>query len=73
MRTFGTGSAAHRRSGWLPSMISDASVMEIPNDFRELLELFNVHKVEYLVVGGYALAFHHASRITPVRPLSPGF
>ena len=47
--------------------------MEIPNDFRELLELFNVHKVEYLVVGGYALAFHSNSRITPVTLLLPGF
>jgi len=38
--------------------------MEIPNDFRELLELFNKHKVEYLIVGGYALAFHGAPRVT---------
>jgi len=30
--------------------------MEIQKDFKELLELFNAHKVEYLVVGGYALA-----------------
>ena len=44
--------------------------MEIPNDFRELLELFNVHKVDYLVVRGYALAFCRTSRIAPVRPLS---
>jgi len=49
--------------------------MEIPNDFRELLELFNAHKVEYLVVGGYALAFHGAPRVTGdidlfVRPAS---
>ncbi|MHC4517134.1 MAG: hypothetical protein ACYTAS_00970 [Planctomycetota bacterium] len=56
-------------------MTSDASVMEIPNDFRELLELFNAHKVEYLVVGGYALAFHGAPRVTGdmdlfVRPTS---
>jgi len=29
--------------------------MEIHNDFKELLELFNAHKVEYLIVGGYAL------------------
>lgn len=41
-------------------MPSDASIMEIPNDFKELLELFNKHKVEYLIVGGYALAFHGA-------------
>lgn len=33
-------------------MSSDASSMDIPNDFRELLELFNKHKVEYLIVGG---------------------
>jgi len=38
--------------------------MEIHNDFKELLELFNKHKVEYLVVGGYALAFHGAPRST---------
>jgi hypothetical protein len=33
-------------------------------DFKELLELLNAHKVEYLVVGGYALAFHGAPRFT---------
>jgi hypothetical protein len=38
--------------------------MEIHTDFKELLELFNKHKVEYLVVGGYALAFHGAPRFT---------
>jgi len=38
--------------------------MEIPKDFKELLELFNAHKVEYLIVGGYALAFHGAPRFT---------
>lgn len=38
--------------------------MEIQSDFRDLLELFNKHKVEYLIVGGYALAFHGAPRYT---------
>ena len=38
--------------------------MELKNDFRELLELFNKHGVEYLIVGGYALAFHGAPRYT---------
>ena len=33
-------------------------------DFRELLALFNVRHVEYLIVGGYALAFHGAPRFT---------
>ncbi len=45
-------------------MNSDASGMEIRTDFKELLELFNKHKVEYLIVGGYALAFHGAPRVT---------
>ncbi|OEU62063.1 MAG: hypothetical protein BBJ57_00190 [Desulfobacterales bacterium PC51MH44] len=38
--------------------------MEIQQDFKELLELFNAHKVEYIIVGGYALAFHGAPRYT---------
>ena len=38
--------------------------MEVQQDFKELLKFFNAHKVEYLVVGGYALAFHGAPRYT---------
>jgi hypothetical protein len=38
--------------------------MEIQPDFRDLLELFNSHKVKYIIVGGYALAFHGAPRYT---------
>lgn len=38
--------------------------MELNKDFRELLELLNARGVEYLVVGGYALAFHGAPRFT---------
>ncbi len=38
--------------------------MDIHNDFKKLLELFNAHNVEYLIVGGYALAFHGAPRFT---------
>lgn len=38
--------------------------MEVQPDFRELLALFNAHKVEYIIVGGYALAFHGAPRFT---------
>ena len=37
---------------------------KIPQDFKELLELLNSHKVEYLVVGSYALAFYGAPRFT---------
>lgn len=38
--------------------------MEIQQDFRDLLALFDKHAVEYLIVGGYALAFHGAPRFT---------
>jgi predicted nucleotidyltransferase len=38
--------------------------MEIERDFKELLVLLNSHNVEYIVVGGYALAFHGAPRFT---------
>lgn len=38
--------------------------MEVQKDFRDLLALFNAHKIEYLIVGGYALAFHGAPRFT---------
>lgn len=38
--------------------------MEISTDFKELFALFGEHGVEYLVVGGYALAFHGAPRST---------
>lgn len=38
--------------------------MEAQPDFRDLLELFNAHKVECVIVGGYALAFHGAPRYT---------
>ena len=38
--------------------------MEIQKDFKEFFALFNAHKVEYVVVGGYALAFHGAPRYT---------
>jgi len=38
--------------------------MEIQSDFKELLESFNRNSVEYVIVGGYALAFHGAPRYT---------
>src|SRR3990170_1891640 len=38
--------------------------MEIPLDFRELLEEFAREGVEYLLVGGYAVAFHARPRAT---------
>ena len=38
--------------------------MTIPRDFREWFALLNSHRVEYAVVGGYAVAFHGAPRFT---------
>ena len=38
--------------------------MEVQEDFREFLELLNAHKVQFIIVGGYALAFHGAPRFT---------
>jgi len=38
--------------------------MEVKEDYRELLALLNAHEVDYVVVGGYALAFHGAPRFT---------
>lgn len=33
-------------------------------DFEELLSLFNKHKVEYCIVGAFAVAFHSVPRYT---------
>jgi hypothetical protein len=36
----------------------------LSRDFSEFIELLNEHKVRYLVVGGYAVAFHGYPRYT---------
>jgi hypothetical protein len=38
--------------------------MELQKDFKELLELLNARGVEYLIVGGYAMALHGKPRYT---------
>jgi hypothetical protein len=38
--------------------------MELQKDFAELCSLFNAKGVEFLIVGGYAVAFHGAPRFT---------
>ncbi len=38
--------------------------MRLPDDFSEFLRLLDAHDVEYLVVGGYAVAFHGYPRTT---------
>ena len=38
--------------------------MVISQDFNEFIALLNKHKVRYLIVGGYAVAFHGHPRYT---------
>jgi hypothetical protein len=38
--------------------------MEVQSDFRDLLESFAGHGVDYVIVGAYALAFHGVPRST---------
>ncbi len=38
--------------------------MELSQDFKEFIKLLNDHSVEYLVVGGYAVAIHGFPRTT---------
>lgn len=38
--------------------------MVLNPDFKEFLQLLNAHEVRYLIVGGYAVAFHGHPRYT---------
>lgn len=38
--------------------------MKIQNDFKEFIASLNKHNVRYLIVGGYAFAFHAEPRFT---------
>jgi hypothetical protein len=38
--------------------------LKVQQDFKELLESLNARKVDYLIIGAYALAFHGAPRYT---------
>lgn len=33
------------------------TTIPLPPDFKEFLKLLNEHKVEYLLIGGYAIAY----------------
>ena len=39
-------------------------VIELPQDFSEFLKLLNIQRVEYLLVGGFAVGFHGYPRAT---------
>lgn len=38
--------------------------IRLPADFRDFLRLLNLHRVEYLLIGGYAVCFHGYYRNT---------
>lgn len=38
--------------------------ISLPGDFKEFLKLLNEYRVEYLLIGGYAVAYHGYPRAT---------
>ena len=40
------------------------AMIQLPPDFKEFLKLLNKHKVEYLLVGGYAVGYYGYPRAT---------
>lgn len=38
--------------------------MKLQVDLREFVELLNSHRIDYLVIGGYAVAYHGYPRFT---------
>ena len=39
-------------------------MIQLPSDFKEFLKLLNSHRVEYLLIGGYAVGYHGYPRAT---------
>ncbi|MBI3326155.1 MAG: hypothetical protein HYZ81_05585 [Nitrospinae bacterium] len=40
------------------------ATVNLPPDFKEFLKLLSAHQVEYLLIGGYAVAYHGYPRAT---------
>lgn len=40
------------------------ATINLPPDFKDFLKLLNAHQVEYLLIGGYAVAYHGYPRAT---------
>jgi len=40
------------------------ATVNLPPDFKEFLKLLNARQVEYLLIGGYAVAYHGYPRAT---------
>jgi len=60
------GSPARRRNGFGMWKLFAESIMdiELPLDFKEFLRLLNAKGVQYLLIGGYAVAYHGYPRAT---------
>lgn len=39
-------------------------MIQLPDDFKDFLRLLNAQGVDYLLVGGYAVAYHGYPRAT---------
>jgi hypothetical protein len=52
------------KNGWPQSSFCGDSGVELEPDFSEFCSLLNAHRVEFVIVGAYALAFHGAPRYT---------
>jgi hypothetical protein len=40
------------------------AMIHLPQDFKEFLKLLNAHRVEYLLIGGYAVGYYGYPRAT---------
>jgi hypothetical protein len=40
------------------------ATIQLPPDFKEFLQLLNAHRVEYLLIGGYAVGYYGYPRAT---------
>jgi len=40
------------------------ATIHLPNDFKDFLKLLNANRVEYLLIGGYAVGYHGYPRAT---------
>ena len=60
------GGRNRRKNGCVTSNACDGLTMEIrlPPDFKEFLRLLHAHRVEYLLIGGYAVGYHGYPRAT---------
>jgi hypothetical protein len=68
VRTGSIGGHGAPKNGWLPSSSCESKPesfsMHTHPDFEDLLRLLEANRVEYMIVGGYAVAYHGFPRFT---------